>query len=559
MTNLLRLILIFAIVSFVSCNSSPLVNEKVSVVTFNYPILKGKSINPFMRICIESDSNEVLQSLTFNMEKDQTKYFKSFSLYSTGTDSIFNTKNIFSADFNEKHLIATVSDISDKVTVNELIQLDRGKQYFWISAEPLEELDLKATFSPQLENLVINGKSFQALKSEGAIQLRFGVAVRQHRQDNVHTYRIPGLATTNDGTLLAIYDVRREGGRDLQGHMDIGVSRSSDGGNTWDPMRIALDRGEWGGLPEKFNGVSDANILVDKNTGDVYIAGLWMHGVIDRNGVWHGDNLTEKSREWNHQWRDKGSQPGFSVKETSQFLITKSTDDGKSWSEPVNLTEMCKKEEWWLWAPAPGHGITLDDGTLLIPTQGRDKTGLPFSNITYSQDGGKNWLTSKAAYNNTTECMAVQLSDGSIMLNMRDNRNRQEKGDKNGRAIATTSDLGETWTEHPTSHGALIEPVCMASIHKHEFTNKKGEKKSVLFFSNPNSKYHRHKQTIKVSFDEGMTWPEKYWIELDEGRGAGYSCLTSVDENTIGIIYEGSQAHMTFQAIDVSEIVKQTN
>ncbi len=279
-----------------------------------------------------------------------------------------------------------------------------------------------------------------------------------------------------------------------------------------------------------------------------------MHGVINPEGIWE-EGLSEESRAWNHQWRNRGSQPGYGVQQTSQFLITKSTDDGKTWSEPINLTQMCKDEKWWLWAPAPGHGITLSDGTLVFPTQGRDENGLPFSNITYSKDGGETWKTSKPAYDNTTESMAVELSDGSIMLNMRNNRNRKEKGDKNGRAIATTTDLGETWSEHPTSCNALIECVCMASIHRHYFTDKAGNQRSALFFSNPNSKYTRHKQTIKVSFDDGNTWPETYWIELDEGKGAGYSCLTSVDENTIGIIYEGSQAHMTFQIIDIRDFL----
>jgi sialidase-1 len=60
---------------------------------------------------------------------------------------------------------------------------------------------------------------------------------------------------------------------------------------------------------------------------------------------------------------------------------------------------------------------------------------------------------------------------------------------------------------------------------------------------------------IKVSFDDGKTWPEKYWMELDAGRGAGYSCLTSIDENTIGILYEGSQAQMTFQKLAIDELI----
>jgi sialidase-1 len=295
---------------------------------------------------------------------------------------------------------------------------------------------------------------------------------------------------------------------------------------------------------------------VDRNTNTIFVAGLWMHGVINSEGKWM-EGLNEKSREWNHQWRNKGSQPGLDVKQTSQFLIVKSTDDGKTWSKPINLTKMCKDPKWWLWAPAPGHGITLRDGTLVFPTQGRDERGKPFSNITYSKDNGRTWQTSNFAYQNTTESMAVELSNGSILLNMRDNRNRKEKGDLNGRAICTTNDLGKTWKEHSTSHGALIEPVCMASIHRHTYKDKNGDQRSILLFSNPNDKKNRIRQTIKVSIDDGNTWPKKNWLELDEGKAAGYSCLTSIDENTIGILYEGSQSQMTFQKIPLKELIKQ--
>jgi len=320
-------------------------------------------------------------------------------------------------------------------------------------------------------------------------------------------------------------------------------------------MRIVLDMREWGGLPQKFNGVSDACILVDRNSENIFVAGLWMHGVLDTTGRWM-EGLTEESDAWEHQWRRKGSQPGFGVKQTSQFMITKSVDDGKTWGEPVNLTRMCKKQEWWLWAPAPGRGITLNDGTLVFPTQGRDAEGVPFSNITYSQDGGQTWITSNPASISTTECAVVQLSDGSLMLNIRDNRNRTVKGEENGRAVAVTRDLGEIWEKHPTSNNALKEPVCMASLHKHVYTEG-GEKKSILLFSNPNIQERPRRRTIlKVSFDNGMTWPEKYWLLLDEGYNKGYSCLTSIDEKTIGIIFEGSQADMTFESIPLDELLK---
>ena len=155
--------------------------------------------------------------------------------------------------------------------------------------------------------------------------------------------------------------------------------------------------------------------------------------------------------------------------------------------------------------------------------------------------------------------MAVELSNGDIMLNIRDNRNRENKSESNGRKIMISGDLGETWTEHPTSNSVLIEPTCMASIHRHDYMNVKGGKESILLFSNPNSKYKRVKQTIKVSFDDGKTWPEEYWMELDEGRGAGYSCISSVDNDHIGILYEGSQAHMTFQKININELTKKND
>lgn len=93
----------------------------------------------------------------------------------------------------------------------------------------------------------------------------------------------------------------------------------------------------------------------------------------------------------------------------------------------------------------------------------------------------------------------------------------------------------------------------MASLYKHVFT-KDGEQISVLLFSNPNTKLGRHHMTIKVSFDNGNTWPEENWLLLDEGTGNGYSCITGIDDNNIGILYEGSQANLVFQKIPVQDL-----
>lgn len=368
------------------------------------------------------------------------------------------------------------------------------------------------------------------------------VIVRRAGDDSVNTYRIPALVTSQKGTLLAAWDNRYQTSRDLQGHIDIGLSRSTDGGQTWGKTQVVLDMGTWGGLHQKFNGVSDSQLLVDTITGRIWVAALWMHGVLDNNGTFI-EGLTEKSKEWKHQWGGTGSQAGLSPYQTSQFVMAYSDDDGLTWSKPINITNPTKPAAWWLYAPAPGNGITMRDGTLVMPTQGRNEKGIPFSNISYSKDRGQTWITTAPATFNTSECAVAELSDGSLMLNIRDNRNGKEKGEKNGRAVFVTKDLGRTWVEHPTSHGALKEPVCMASLVRHG---------NILLFSNPATVDQRKNMTLRYSADDGMTWSEG--LLIDEGGSFGYSSLSPIDDQTIGILWEGSKAQMMFRAIKINEL-----
>lgn len=516
---------------------------------YQVPVLVHKQHNPVLRLDIALPGHEqsVLKEVVISLGGSSLRNIKRVALYA-GRDTAF--ANLYSTE--KFSLYGSTGAIAGTVQLKGEAAITGGQGHYWLALELHDKANLLHTLTARIVSVGVDGQVIKLPAAQAPV-LRLGTAVRQHKEEGVHTYRIPGLATAKDGSLLAVYDVRRESARDLQGPIDIGINRSTDGGNTWQPLQIVLDMGTWGNLPQKFNGVSDACILVDKRTGHIFIAGLWMHGVLNAQGKWI-EGLNEDSTAWNHQWRDKGSQPGFDPKQTSQFLLTKSEDNGKTWSEPVNLTRMCKQEDWWLWAPAPGAGITLRDGTLVFPTQGREK-GKAFSNITYSKDGGKTWATSQPALSlSTTENMAVELSDGSIMLNMRSNINKTDTGSTNGRAIAVTSDLGATWTEHPSSRGGLIEPVCMASIIRHDYTEK-GKKKSVLLFSNPDSKTLRHRMTIKVSYDDGKTWVNSKKIMLDEGKSRGYSCLTSIDNDTIGILYESSMADMVFQKISLKELL----
>lgn len=510
------------------------------------PVLTLKEANPVLRLeLIKSDADarlikEIVCSLKGTTRLDD---IESVCLYAAAKNGGFSAKT----------LLAAPQPATSKVTFKYPLSLQADTTIVWLSVKLKDKIDLAHRVQLSCTAVKTDLDKVTPTTVRPLVALRTGVAVRQYQQDGVHTSRIPGIATSQKGTLLAVYDARYDTSRDLQGDIDIALNRSFDGGATWQPMQVVLDRKEWGGLPEKYNGISDACVLVDRQTGAIYVAGLWMHGVLDgKTGRWV-EGITKDSTRWIHQWHAKGSQPGLSVKETSQFLITKSLDDGQTWSEPINITAQTKHPEWWLFAPAPGHGITLKDGTLVFPTQGRDKEGLPFSNITYSKDGGNTWVTSSPAYHNTTECMAVELSNGDIMLNMRDNRNHGNK-EVNGRRICVTSDLGETWTEHPTSRKALVEPTCMASLHRHTYRHK-GVEKSVLLFCNPESYNSRDHMTLKISFDDGRTWSADRKILLDEYGSFGYSCITSVDESTIGVFYESSQAQMAFQQVKLEELI----
>ena len=100
-----------------------------------------------------------------------------------------------------------------------------------------------------------------------------------------------------------------------------------------------------------------------------------------------------------------------------------------------------------------------------------------------------------------------------------------------------------------------LEKANMARLHRHE-DMEEGKKKSMLLFVNPNNYGTRDNLTLKVSFDDGMIWPEEHWILFDQYRSAGYSCITSIDENSIGILYESSQSDLAFIKINLIEILK---
>ncbi len=357
---------------------------------------------------------------------------------------------------------------------------------------------------------------------------RMAVGVRHAGDDGSAAFRIPGLVTTARGTLLAVYDVRYNNSKDLQEHIDIGLSRSVDGGRTWQRMRLPLCFGCHDGLPAAQNGAGDPAILYDPVTHRAWVVAAWCHGMGNRM-AWHS------------------SKSGMEPHVTGQLVMAYSDDDGKTWSEPINVTRQVKRPEWNFLLQGPGRGIAMKNGTIVFAAQYIDAERMPHACILYSDDHGRNWRLHEGARSNTTEAQVAELPSGDLMLNMRDNRG-------GSRAVSVTSDMGRTWTEHPSSRKALREPVCMASlISVAADDNISG--RDILLFSNPDCDNARRDITVKISFDGGATWPEENKVLLDAGDGWGYSCLTMIDRETVGILYESSQAHMTFQAIPLTDLL----
>ena len=181
--------------------------------------------------------------------------------------------------------------------------------------------------------------------------------------------------------------------------------------------------------------------------------------------------------------------------------------------------------------------------------EGRDEKDRMFSTLIVSRDHGRNWTVGSTASSGNGECQAVQLDNGSILLNAR------TASPTKFRSVWLTDDLGKTWRPHETHRKALIEPNCNGSLCRFDYEDE-GQQKHILLFANPHSQTGRDHHTIQVSFDEGRTWPEQYHLLLDVGRGNGYPSMSLIDNSNVGIVYEGSQAHLVFEKLSLEELLQ---
>ena len=520
-------------------------SDTVFIHETQIPVLIERQDNVLFYIRLDAKESKILDEVVLDFSKSTNLAdVQAIKLYYGGTEALQDqNKNRFApVEYISSHrpgatLAANPSysikcaevGPSEKVVLRGNYNLFPGVNFFWISLQIKTDASLHTKIVSDLRAVKVDGKELYCkFISPKDITHRMAVGVRHAGNDGSASFRIPGLVTTNKGTLLGVYDVRYNSSVDLQEYVDVGLSRSTDGGKSWEKMRLPLSFGEYGGLPKAQNGVGDPSILVDTQTNTVWVVAAWTHGMGNQRAWW-------------------SSHSGMDINHTAQLVLAKSTDDGKTWSKPINITEQVKDPSWYFLLQGPGRGITMSDGTLVFPTQFIDSTRVPNAGIMYSKDRGKTWKMHNMARTNTTEAQVAEIEPGVLMLNMRDNRG-------GSRAIAITKDLGKTWTEHPSSRKALQEPVCMASlIHvdaKDNILNK-----DLLLFSNPDTTKGRNHITIKASLDKGLTWLPEHQIMLDEAEGWGYSCLTMIDKETIGILYESSVAHMTFQAVKLTDLL----
>lgn len=305
-------------------------------------------------------------------------------------------------------------------------------------------------------------------------------------------YRIPGIVVTAKGTFLAYCEARRTTGSDWD-DIDILMRRSLDGGATWEPAQTLVRHDIYGPGP-----ANNPCAIADQRTGAIHFLYCYNY---------------------------------------AHAFYMRSDDEGATFSPPVGITatfESFRPEyDWGVLAVGPGHGIQLQNGRLIVPIWLSESKTLAHrpnrAAVIYSDDHGATWRRGEMiapTIPNCNESEAVQLEDGSVLLNIRN------EGKEYRRAVAISSDGIGSWTE-PKVDWALVDPRCFASICR--FTTRATHGKSRILFSNPCSPTERKNLTIRMSYDECVTWSVSK--VLDSGP-SGYSDLAIAPDQTVLCFYE---------------------
>lgn len=312
-------------------------------------------------------------------------------------------------------------------------------------------------------------------------------------------YRIPALTVTSQGTLLAAYDARPTLA-DLPGPIAIVMRRSTDGGLTWEPQTVVRE----GTPPEGFG---DPSLIVDTTTRRIFL----FHAA-GRNQGFFGSHIGN----------------GHDDPDILQADYSYSDDDGLTWRHR-RITRDIKNPAWGGLFASSGQGIQLRHG----PHAGRlvqqyvvRHLGQTWAASAFSDDHGDTWRMGQLVGPDADENKSVELSDGTLMLNIRA---------KPFRKVATSSDGGATWTGLRNEE-QLIDPANNASVIRvHPGAGPGSPEARQLLFSNTESRDRRHNLVVRMSCDDGATWPIR---KVVEPGGASYSTLARLPDGRFGLLYE---------------------
>jgi sialidase-1 len=332
-------------------------------------------------------------------------------------------------------------------------------------------------------------------------------------------YRIPAIATANDGTLIAVADKRIESISDLPGRIDIVSRISHDNGLSWEEYVTVAQN-------DSIGGYGDPGIVVDRHSGDIIVT--CTHG----NGTFQ-------------------SSPGH-------ITVIRSHDNGKTWCEPVDISDQILTTDPNGLQPikcvsafaTSGASLQLRDGRLMfvLVTRQEGIEGFKCYAI-YSDDRGYNWqVSSNPATCNGDESKVVELADGTLMMSI---RNRYQ----GPRRFSYSHDRGATWSE-PIENEALRDPACNGDIIRYDRDGY-----DLVIQSLPGSPTQRVDVTLYASDDQGQTWSHNRVVAP---YASAYSSMTILPDGTIGcLIEEGvfgptgdfEGYNIAFTAVDVRDIM----
>ncbi len=225
----------------------------------------------------------------------------------------------------------------------------------------------------------------------------------------------------------------------------------------------------------------------------------------------------------------------------SYIYMLRSSDQGKTWSEPKDITHMVlKRSDGTFLGVAPGVGLTTKSGRILMPLYVDRKSTVTI----YSDDNGETWhRTEEQPYSkNIDEWQMVEAPDGTVL-----GFGRQKRPGKT--PVTISRDNGKTWKKG--SKTELIAVKCqksVLSIGEYVFSTHTGPKAradgelSIGRFIKAKDAYTK------------INWFKN--VKINSGFFA-YSCLTQIDENTIGVMYEAEpSSYLLFETYNINELVK---